>query len=251
MKSMLKSCIRKLTRNIRIRIRSGPCQGLLWSLPTRMNFIRGIYEQRFANFIAATLRPDDVFWDVGAHFGYYTLLASQIVQRGQCVSFEPDSDNRWYLEHHIRWNRLKNMTVLPFAIAETNGLRKFGGDGTGAGRLDSGGQEVQTRSIDSLVKTHTCQPPSFLKIDVEGAEAEVLNGELTHSEAGMVCVATHGPNVHTECGKILMHHGYRVHDLRKEGLLIGTGQDRPVSDATLKIISGETPSTQSAQLCKT
>lgn len=234
MQRLLKSFVRQLARNIRVPIRSGPCEGCLWSLPTRMQFLRGVYEARLANFVAETLRPDDVFWDVGAHFGYYSLLASRVVTDGQCYSFEPDPANRWFLESHVRWNLVQNISVFPFAIAANCGTRTFGGNGTGAGHLDGAGQTVQTRSVDALIESHACRPPSFMKIDVEGAEAEVLRGRFLTRGAGIICVATHSPELHAGCGQLLAGHGFEIHDPGAPGFLVAVSRARPDCDFVMK-----------------
>ena len=234
MQSLLKSCVRQLTRNIRVPIRDGPCRGFLWSLPTRMRFLRGVYEPRLAEFVAATLRPDDVFWDVGAHFGYYSLLASRVVTAGECFSFEPDPANRWFLENHVRWNLVKNVSVLPYALASCCGPRTFGGNGTGSGHLDGVGLTVQARTIDDLVASRACRPPSFMKIDVEGAEAEVLKSEGVRNDTGIICVAIHSAPLHFECCQLLANHGFEIHDPAVRSLLVAVGRHRKDYDSVMK-----------------
>ncbi len=232
MKRLLKSCVRQLARHIRIPIRAGPCQGFLWSVPTRIRFLRGDYELRFAEFVAATLGPEDIFWDVGAHFGYYSLLASRIVTRGECFSFEPDAGNRWYLEHHVRWNRIKNISIIPCAIASVSGPRSFGGNGTGSGHLDGVGQTVQARTVDELIESRACRPPSFMKIDVEGAETEVLKSRFVNL-AGVICVATHGARFHSECGELLAGYGFEIFD-SGASLLVAVDRNRKDCAAVMK-----------------
>jgi FkbM family methyltransferase len=234
-----KDALRFLTRNLRMRIRRGPCQGLLWSLPTRIKFLRGDYEGRLAEFVAAALRKDDVFWDVGAHFGYYSLLASRAAADGQCHAFEPSERNLWYLRHHVQWNRLENVTVHPFALCAHDGTADFGsGRGTGSGRvklegMPHGGCPVLVRSIDSLVVGQQCAAPTFLKIDVQGAEAEVLRGgkATLAGRVGVVCVATHNRHVagvHDQCRAILVDLGYEVRSFPRQQYLVATSPNRPI-----------------------
>ena len=236
----MKTILRKLTRSIRVRIRSGPCEGLLWSLPTRSRFLRGVYEARFANFLTQALQPDDTFWDVGAHFGYYTLLASRNLSAGRCIAFEPNPDNRWFLEKHIHWNQLKNVTVLPFAIASTDAVRRFGGGGTGGGKLDGGDFQVQTRTIDSLVQSDAYPTPTFMKIDTEGAEVEVINGHVFAGRIGVVCIHTHGQKLHDECKRKASAAGYDIHDFAADSLIVATNPNRSIPESTWKLLS--TPS---------
>ncbi|MBI5774601.1 MAG: FkbM family methyltransferase [Verrucomicrobia bacterium] len=233
----MKPLLRQLTRRLRVRIRSGPCQGMWWSLPTRSRFLRGVYEARLAGFVAAALRLDDTFWDVGAHFGYYSLLASRTLSAGRCIAFEPDANNRWYLEHHVQWNKLSNVTTLPFALAAADATRPFGGSGTGGARLNGGSLQVPTRTIDSLVQSGTCPAPTFMKIDTEGAEAEVVGGQVFAGRIGVVCIATHGLELHAECKQKATAAGYDVHDSLADGLIVATAPGRSIPESAWKLLS--------------
>lgn len=241
MKNTLKTTLRLLTRQLRVRIASGPCRGLRWSLTTRSRFLRGSYEPGLANFIKAALRPPDVFWDVGAHFGYYTLLASRAASSGHCYAFEPSPGNLWYLRHHLQWNGIANAVVQPIAVAGEDGERQFGSTGTGSGRLEGGNQTVHTRSIDSLVQSGACKAPTFLKIDVEGAEAEVLAGARGLLKTGIAtfCIATHSGELHARCLQALTEHNYSPHDFRDPGLIIAVGSGRQVPASTLALVSND------------
>lgn len=239
--STLKCFVRRLSRRFRMRIRSGPCEAMWWSIPTRTRFLRGTYEAQFAHFISAALKPNDVFWDVGAHFGYYTLLVSRRLTTGKCLSFEPDPDNRWYLRHHISWNELANVTVFPWAVASTDATRSFGGGGTGAGKLDGGNLQVQTRSIDSLVESGTCPAPTFMKIDTEGAEVEVLSGKVLEGRSTVLCIATHGQELHAECKRRTEAMGYDVHDFPADSLVIAVPPGRIIAESAWRHLAPVNP----------
>lgn len=67
--------------------------------------------------------PDGTVYDVGAHAGFFTLLASQLVgPGGRVVAFEPDPGNRSYLERHIRLNRVGNVTIVDAAVSDRTGI---------------------------------------------------------------------------------------------------------------------------------
>ena len=231
-KDSARSCIRLLTRHVRFRIRAGPCRGFWWSVPTRLRFLSGSYEPAFARFVAQVLKPVDVVWDVGAHFGYYTLLAARAAAAGRCYAFEPASRNLWYLNHHVSWNHLANATVRAVAIAGADGSRQFGTLGTGSGSLDSGHQTVQARSVDSLVRSGECRAPTFLKMDAEGAEAEILNGAMQALavQHPTLCIATHGVAVHARCQQAIAEGNYRMHSSPRLGLLIAVGAGHSISE---------------------
>lgn len=230
---MLKDALRSLARPIRVKIRAGPCAGMRFSLATRARFLSGTYEPEFAEFLRDWIQPGEVFWDVGAHFGYYTLLAAKAGAR--VFSFEPLASNRAFLEAHVRWNRI-DATVFPFAIGQKDGRLAFGaGRGSGSRRAGSGPIEVDARSVDSLVATGT-PVPDRLKIDVQGGEADVLAGAertLREHPCALAC-ATHGTEVHARCMQRLTDYGYTVRAVRNVILAFAPGVAVPDVDvATL------------------
>ena len=119
-------------------------------------------------------------WDIGAHHGFVVLTASSAVApTGSVWAFEPSAANRAVLSRHILWNNLSNVAVLPYALADREGRESFGGVGTSKTfRLGGGAETVHVRRADQLVEEGRCPAPTFVKIDVEGAEAEVLAGLL-------------------------------------------------------------------------
>lgn len=229
----LKQVARVLTRRVRLRVRSGPNAGRLWSLPTRGSFLRGVYEARLSELVASTLRPGDVFWDVGAHFGWYTLLGSSAVgPQGRVYAFEPAQGNLWYLHHHLAWNRCTNVEVRPVALGGEAGERAFGGRGTGSGRLGRGSGRVPVQTLDELVRSGACRAPTYLKIDVQGAEAEVLRGAaetLRAAEDAALLLATHvqfGATLHGDCLALLHSLGWRTWDSAERKLIVATAGRR-------------------------
>ena len=89
----LRSWARWPVRGLRVPIQSGPCRGMWWSLATRTRFLRGVYEPEQAELTSRLLGSGDVFWDIGAHFGYYTLLASRAVAPANGDGQPDDSDD--------------------------------------------------------------------------------------------------------------------------------------------------------------
>jgi len=92
----------------------------------RCIYFFGYYEEGLARWLLAHLRPTDVFCDVGAHVGQYTLLAAKAVQPdGRVYAFEPEARNRRALMRNIELNRLTNVRVFPSAVADSMGVRTF------------------------------------------------------------------------------------------------------------------------------
>lgn len=231
---MVKSYLRKLLLPLRRRIRGGPCRGMWFSLFTRQRFLRGDYEPEFAAFLAAHVEAGGVFWDVGAHFGYYTLLAARAVGPGGTVhSFEPGSENRRYLTAHVRWNALDQVTIHDCALAGEEGEAAFGGGrGPGAHRLGQGEERVAVRTLDGLVESGVAPAPDWIKIDVQGAEAGVLEGarRTFASHPASVACATHSPEIHRTCVDLLAGLGYRVMDSPSTKVVLAFGPGRRIPD---------------------
>lgn len=129
-------------------------------------------------FRAAT-SPGSVALDVGANAGAYALVLGRWVSPGGRVyAFEPASETFEGLAAHVRLNGLES-TVVPVraAAAAHTGTAIFSVDGfSGANRLADGeGERVETVTIDDFCAREGIRP-SFIKIDVEGAELDVLRG---------------------------------------------------------------------------
>ena len=227
-----KSVLRRLARPLRIRIRSGPCAGMWFSLATRTRFLRGSYERKLAEFFQGGIQPGEVFWDAGAHFGYYTLLAAKAGARVH--AFEPHAANRAFLEAHVRWNRLGDrVTVHACALGASDGRVEFGaGRGSGSRTLGTGPRAVEVRSISSLVAAGECESPDWLKVDVQGSEEQVLAGGervLREASCGVAC-ATHGPDLHERCTTRLEALGYVVLSGTARRVILAFGPGRAVPD---------------------
>ncbi len=105
---------------------SGPLKGDRWLLATRSSFFFGTYEPAQTALFCKVVKPGDVVYDVGAHFGYYTLLASKLVgTEGRVLAFEPSPPNLARLYRHIELNRCSNVQVLELAVSDREGIAHF------------------------------------------------------------------------------------------------------------------------------
>jgi FkbM family methyltransferase len=142
--------------------------------------------------LLTSLRPDDVFYDVGAHVGLYSCFAASVVGGDQVVAFEPDPTNVETLCRNLSHNT-SGANVVDCALASDAGTILLDGmDGPFRSRgsiVSDGGPNaivVEQRAGDELVAREEIPPPTVLKIDVEGAEALVLDG-LSRSIADERC----------------------------------------------------------------
>lgn len=239
----LRRATSRLVRRIPVRIRSGPNRGLLWSLAAAgRGFWSGSFEEARAEALEALVRRGDRFWDGGAHQGYVTLLAARRVgPEGRVVALEPSPYNRWYLERHLAWNGLEGVRVLPVAMAAADGRRRFDESGSSVTfRVGRGEATVPARSPGTVAEA--AAPPTLVKLDIEGAESEVLGGVLDLlPDDGAVAVALHSREADRRARSALAERGFRPlpsarlrrHRKREEGWpgdpdLVGLGPGRPV-----------------------
>lgn len=140
-----------------------------------------IWEENTTHFIEANLKEGQTFVDVGAHVGYFSVLASDIVgDKGQVFAFEPDAKNCEFLTKNIIENKCNNVNVLQMGLSDKSGdivLYK---------NQDAGGHSTVEGMPGQIKETETIRVergddvlggiPDMIKIDAEGGERAVLEG---------------------------------------------------------------------------
>ena len=130
------------------------------------------------------VRPGVTVMDIGANVGAYTLMfATWVGERGRVFAFEPAPDTCEGLRTHVAINGFDDrVTVIQAAVAAAVGEAPFsvhpsgGASSLAAGDLpDATSVRVATETIDNICRDHALLP-AVIKIDVEGAELEVLRG---------------------------------------------------------------------------
>ncbi len=120
--------------------------------------------------------------DIGAHIGKYTLsLAKAVGNDGIVVSVEANPSNYKTLQNNIRLNNLQNVIALNLAAWERECTLKlftghFAGHHSAKINWRLGWVEVKAAAMDSIIKGLRLDSVDWIKIDVEGAELEVLRG---------------------------------------------------------------------------
>jgi FkbM family methyltransferase len=157
---------------------------LFGSRPTEPHVLKWIDER---------LRPGDTFFDIGAHYGWMSLLACRRVgARGKVIAFEPSLPLVEFLNHNKRVNGFSQLQIVPKAVADSVEQKvsfylKDGGDSflnSLIPRLYQSPANPSSNTSSIPIETTTldafCQEtqfiPAAIKIDVEGAELLVLQG---------------------------------------------------------------------------
>src|SRR5215207_392151 len=152
-----------------------------------------LYEPETSLFLGAVLGPGDTFIDVGAHVGYFSMLAAALVgPTGRVVSFEPDTSNYAHLLEHVERNAAAQVIPVPLAVGAAPRVADFfvnaDNDG-GHGLWAVGSHPFNTRTreaprtrkvflttLDDFVGTSGARRVKAIKIDAEGSELAVLEG---------------------------------------------------------------------------
>jgi FkbM family methyltransferase len=129
-------------------------------------------------------RKGDVIWDLGAHFGEYSLFAASMNSaKDRVFAFEPDQDALKVFRKNISLNRFEDkIFVSELVIDEKDGEVLFHSQGgnsnshivSGKYTKDDGMVRLRSKSLNSLL--HELPKPDVVKIDTEGAEIQILKG---------------------------------------------------------------------------
>jgi FkbM family methyltransferase len=163
----------------------------------------------------------DIVFDIGAHCGVSSYEFSRRVgPDGQVFALEPDPINFALLQRNIQRHSLTNVTALQLALSDSNGTASFNAEGTiGSGLVHVFDRpttgtciEVETVTLEELCSR--CGIPTFCKIDIEGAEIEVLRqaGSLLSRTPMHLVLDTHhfvrGRQTTAETEHLLQQAGY-------------------------------------------
>ncbi|OWY62260.1 hypothetical protein B7486_59400, partial [cyanobacterium TDX16] len=151
---------------------------------THRKMLSGSYEPSIAAAARRLLQPGDLVVDVGAHIGWFTVLAAGLVgARGRVLAFEPFPPSWALLERNVA--SLGQVTTENVAVGAEAGVVRLGpqpGSDSGSVSAAAGSQadgiEVPVATLDDLLDRADVggRPIRVLKVDVEGFEPQVLAG---------------------------------------------------------------------------
>jgi FkbM family methyltransferase len=153
----------------------------------------GTYEPATANLLTQYLGPGDTFVDVGAHVGFFSLMAAALVgPSGRVVAFEPNADNYRSLLHNVSINGHANVTCVNSAVGDRDGEVEFfeNLDNDGGHALWNPGlhpfnaqskarqqaRRLPIARLDAALASLGVKSVKAVKVDTEGAEVQVLRG---------------------------------------------------------------------------
>jgi hypothetical protein len=174
----------------------GVGRGLVFMLNRRHALQRwlGIEETESQRIFRRFVARGNVVFDVGAYDGDTALQLAKLAVPGRVVAFEPNPSMRRLLEENAALNpQLPPLQVVP----------------SFAGAQDDGDRIV---TLDSFVARGKAPPPNFVKIDVDGAELDVLSGmeQIMKTVRPVVLVEVHSADLEGSCDVFLSRCGYDV-----------------------------------------
>lgn len=208
-----------------------------------------VYELSVTNYVYKRLKEGEMFIDIGANVGYYTLLAANIVKKqGKVISFEPEDNNLNLLKQNISLNNFNNIVLENLALSSDSGLAILNINPVNEGghsMLDLGeysddegvwsiekiskklenfknDQTVKTVSLDSYIHKHNINLDrnSIVKIDVEGLEEKVLLGMKDIIKSIKPVIICEVGDLGLSFDDLLGWAGYKPYKILKNGSLL-------------------------------
>lgn len=183
-------------------------------------FMLGTTEPGLQTAFGTFVQPSMTVFDVGANVGFYCAISARLVgPDGKVVAFEPLPDNVRMIAHNASLNSFRHVSIQELALGKENGHTKFAVSsdpnwgmlasvGAPAGLV--GERDVRVARLDSLIREGSVPRPDLMKIDVEGAEVDVLEGatETLTTARPILFIDLHGTNEPVE--RVLELHGYEA-----------------------------------------
>ncbi len=219
------------------RVLFGPGRGHRFEVPSRpvtharqwASLTLGRYEPDVTGFIARRMRGSRVFFDVGAHTGYYTRVALRLMPPdASVVAFEPDPAAAGRLRAALIDPRLSvreealgredHLSVLERRPGVASRVR---GESVAGERFERT-ETVAVRSLDGLAEAGCVPPPDIVKLDVEGGELLVLEGMrgLLRAQPTVV-VECHSMPLLSDVLQLLIEYGYDHLEVTRGGDDVG------------------------------
>lgn len=216
-----------ITDNLEAIVQNGPLKGLRFSGlllaeidPLLLNQMEPVLSETITKM---DLR-DQIAIDVGASYGYYSLLLSRCVgDFGLVYAFEPDPDSLLRLARNLELNHVRNVTLLPYALSDNTHAdlwtvnpnepwdNKIVSPAESAALPNLNTRPIVSIPIDIMLESFRGKRIALIKIDVEGSEVSVLRGaeKLLQEHRPTIVIELHSADLATQTFQILSLYGYR------------------------------------------
>lgn len=234
LKAVLK-ILRAVRLSINFTVKSGMMKSAKWnSLIPDSRYILGTYEPNLALVIKNEVEQGKRLIDIGANAGYFSLLASKYGNKQLThIAVEPMPENIHFLKQHIKINLADNIEIYQLAISDKIGEIEFSNSGNLAANTYKKESSmfkddtivVKTIDLNTFALKNKLDSNCFIKIDVEGAELDVLKGglEFLKQHKPTLLLATHDchvKDVKKDCLDLITSIGYKyqvLDDIKIDG----------------------------------
>ncbi len=139
------------------------------------------YEPHVTTVIRRELKEGDVFLDVGANIGYFTMLASSLVnESGKVIAIEPNPQNLQLIYYSLLENRTNNVKIYPYAASDVTAILKFTTIGSNGGVITEYSKDQKYYLlVPSVILDEILEDESridLIKIDIEAHEPIAIKG---------------------------------------------------------------------------
>lgn len=139
-------------------------------------------EEKILSDVLSHITKDDIFYDIGANIGIYSMLIADKIGDNNVIAVEPHPKNVKRLHENANLNSYNDMIILDYGFFDTNDVNSIrqtnpkAGEGKHHIHTGSGTMNVNIAKGDDVISEHNIPQPTVMKIDVEGAEYRVLCG---------------------------------------------------------------------------
>jgi FkbM family methyltransferase len=140
-----------------------------------------VWELTSTNRMKSIVKQGDIVLDIGANFGYYSVLMSKIVgNQGRVLAFEPTQLYGKVLKQNIEINKIENVTVFDYGLSDKETEAEIGIEENSATlhwvEEPIGKEKISLKRLDSIIDSLQLNKIDFIKIDVDGHEPAFLQG---------------------------------------------------------------------------
>jgi FkbM family methyltransferase len=214
--------------------------------------LHGVHEPTETAVVKREINKGDVVLDIGAHVGYYTLIAAECVgETGKVFAFEPDPTNFAILKKNIEVNGFKNVILVQKAVSNRTGITKLhlSEQQHMCHRIyewhsSSNSIEVETIALDDYFEDYNGKI-DFIKMDIEGAECKTIQGmqSILQRNKQLKMIVEFNPPVMKESGlhpeelpKMLYDHGFKLYNISEQKRKIEQVDNTKLSEMSAKML---------------
>ncbi|MFC1943356.1 FkbM family methyltransferase [Chloroflexota bacterium] len=195
-------------------------------------FLYGDYEKDQTRVFHEVVKRGMTVVDLGAHIGYYTLIAAELVgPEGKVFAFEPDPENFSLLQRNVDVSGYKNVALVQKAVSGKTGIAKLYLDSESWGHSLSSTEiskesiSVSVTSLDEFFSEEV--RIDIIKIDIEGAEGGAVEGMeriLSKGDVKSIFLSSHLRELESEGSSLkeivdkLTGFGFRFYEISNSGM---------------------------------